>query len=61
MMISQGKQELGIYMILSLHNDIEQKQTRRVRGQLKSFVLSFDTLILELKTSEVIIRFFLKP
>ena len=61
MMISQGKQELGIYMILSLHNDIEQKQTRRVRGQLKSFVLSFDTLILELKTSEVIIRFFLTP
>lgn len=61
MMISQGKQELGIYMILSLHNDIEQKQTRRVRGQPKSFVLSFDTLILELKTSEVIIRFFLTP
>lgn len=61
MMISQGKQELGIYMILLLHNDIEQKQTRRVRGQPKSFVLSFDTRILGLKTSEVIISFFLTP
>ena len=49
MMISQGKQELGIYMILLLHNDIEQKQTHRVWSQPKSFVLSFDTLILGVK------------
>ena len=53
MITSQGKRELGIYMILLLHNDIEQKHKHRVRGQPKSFVLSFDTLILGLKTSEV--------
>lgn len=53
MMTSQGKQELGIYMIVLLHNDTEQKQKHRVRGQPQSFVLSFDTLILGPKTSEV--------